>query len=321
DYLLADRILKGLDESERYFIAIWELDDEKEIHDQSKWIKANPIFESEEIKKTMISAIQDDVQLALKQDNLNAVLVKNFNLWRQASEDSYLPAKDWNAVEVQPQSVKGNPVYIGIDLSKTDDLTSVSWIIPINGKLYCDSHSFVATKYGLESKEKKDGLPYRKLEQVGECSITQLESGIVDYEQVFDFIQRLIEVNELDLQGICYDPYNANSIISMAEKENYPMLEVRQGTKTLNVPTRTFREQVFAGNIIHPKNTILTHAVNNALTKEDNNGIQINKAKNSNKIDPIAALMNAYVFAMNHYDNEERSVADNEFYESGAFSF
>lgn len=321
DYLLADRILKGLDESERYFIAIWELDDEKEIHDQSKWIKANPIFESEEIKKTMISAIQDDVQLALKQDNLNAVLVKNFNLWRQASEDSYLPAKDWNAVEVQPQPIKGNPVYIGIDLSKTDDLTSVSWIVPIEGKLYCDSHSFVATKYGLESKEKKDGLQYRKLEQEGECSITQLESGIVDYEQVFEFIQSLIEENELELQGICYDPFNANSIISMAEKENYPMLEVRQGTRTLNVPTRTFREQVFAGNIIHPKNKILTHAVNNALLKEDNNGVQINKAKNSNKIDPIAALMNAYVFAMNHYEEEERSVADNEFYKSDAFTF
>lgn len=321
DYLLADRILKGLEEADRYFIAIWELDNEKEIHEQENWIKANPIFESEEIKKTMISAIQDDVQLALKQDNLNAVLVKNFNLWRQASEDSYLPAKDWNAVEVQPQPIKGNPVYIGIDLSKTDDLTSVSWIVPVEGKLYCDSHSFVATKYGLESKEKKDGLNYRKLEQEGECSITQLESGIVDYEQVFEFIQSLIEENELDLQGICYDPFNANSIISMAEKENYPMIEVRQGTRTLNVPTRTFREQVFAGNIIHPKNTILTHAVNNALTKEDNNGIQINKAKNSNKIDPIAALMNAYVFAMNHYENQERSVADNEFYKSDAFTF
>ena len=321
DYLLADRILKGLEEADRYFIAIWELDNEKEIHEQENWIKANPIFESEEIKKTMISAIQDDVQLALKQDNLNAVLVKNFNLWRQASEDSYLPAKDWNAVEVQPQPIKGNPVYIGIDLSKTDDLTSVSWIVPVEGKLYCDSHSFVATKYGLESKEKKDGLNYRKLEQEGECSITRLESGIVDYEQVFEFIQSLIEENELDLQGICYDPFNANSIISMAEKENYPMLEVRQGTRTLNVPTRTFREQVFAGNIVHPKNTILTHAVNNALTKEDNNGIQINKAKNSNKIDPIAALMNAYVFAMNHYENQERRVADNEFYKSDAFTF
>ncbi|MDN6663415.1 MAG: terminase large subunit [Tetragenococcus koreensis] len=321
DYLLAERILQGLEEADRYFIAIWELDNEKEIHDQEKWIKANPIFENEKMKETMLPAIQDDVQLALKQDNLNAVLVKNFNLWRQASEDSYLPAKDWNAVEVKSQPIKGNPVYIGIDLSKTDDLTSVSWIVPINGKLYCNSHSFVATKYGLESKEKKDGLPYRKLEQEGECSITQLESGIVDYEQVFEFIQSLIEENELELQGICYDPFNANSIISMAEKENYPMLEVRQGTRTLNVPTRTLREQVFAGNIIHPKNTILTHAVNNALTKEDNNGIQINKAKNSNKIDPMAALINAYVFAMNHYENQERSVADNEFYKSESFSF
>ncbi|GEQ49811.1 terminase large subunit [Tetragenococcus koreensis] len=321
DYMLAERILQGLDESDRYFIAIWELDNEKEMHDQEKWIKANPIFESEKMKETMIPAIQDDADLALKQDNLNAVLVKNFNLWRQASEDSYLPAKDWNAVEVQPQPIRGCPVYIGIDLSKTDDLTSVSWIVPVNGKLYCDSHSFVATKYGLESKEKKDGLPYRKLEKEGECSITQLESGIVDYEQVFKFIQNLIEENELDLQGICYDPFNANSIISMAEKENYPMIEVRQGTRTLNVPTRTFREQVFASNIIHPKNTILTHAVNNALTKEDNNGIQINKAKNSNKIDPMAALINAYVFGMNHYEEAERSVADNEFYKSEAFSF
>lgn len=321
DYLLADRILKGLDESDRYFIAIWELDDEKEVHDQEMWIKANPIFEKEGIKKIMLPSIQDDVELALKQDNLNAVLVKNFNLWRQASEDSYIQAKDWNQCEVEPLDIQGQPVYIGIDLSKTDDLTSVSWIVPMNGKLYCDSHSFVATKYGLESKEKKDGLKYRELEKQGECSITKLDSGIIDYLQVFEFIQWLVQENSLDLQGICYDPYNANSLISMAEQANYPMLEVRQGTLTLNVPTRTFREQVAEGNIIHPKNTILTHAVNNALVKEDNNGLQINKAKNSNKIDPIAALMNAYVMAMNHYQEEERSVADNEFYKSESFSF
>ena len=99
------------------------------------------------------------------------------------------------------------------------------------------------------------------------------------------------------------------------------MLEVRQGTLTLNVPTRTFREQVYQGNVIHKKNTILTHAVNNAITKVDNNGIQINKSKNSNKIDPIAALINAYVFAMDHQHKTEGSKADNEFYKSSEFSF
>lgn len=322
EYLLLDRVLKGEEEADRYFISIWELDDPEEIHDQEKWIKANPILESEEIKKVMLPTIQDDVQLALKQNNLNSVLVKNFNMWRQASEDSYMAMEDWQAVEVEPQDIKGKPVYIGIDLSKTDDLTSVSWIVPLdNWKLYCDSHSFVATKYGLQDKEKRDGLLYRELQKLGECSITSLDSGIVDYDEVFQFIKDLIEANDLECLGICYDPYNANSLIAMAEKSGYPMLEVRQGTLTLNVPTRTFRQQVFEQNIIHKKNTILTHAVNNAIVKEDNNGIQINKSKNSNKIDPIAALMNAYVFAMDHYTEVEGAKADNEFYASDDFSF
>ncbi|MGC3370929.1 terminase TerL endonuclease subunit, partial [Enterococcus faecium] len=96
-----------------------------------------------------IPTIQDDVNLALKLNNLNSVLVKNFNLWRQASEDSFMIAEDWQATEVEPQDITGNPVYIGVDLSKTDDLTSVSWTVPLDiGELYCDSHSFVATKYG-----------------------------------------------------------------------------------------------------------------------------------------------------------------------------
>lgn len=322
DYLLTNLILEGKEQADRYFIAIWELDDPEEIHDQEKWIKANPIFESEEIKKVMIPTIQDDVDLALKQNNLNSVLVKSFNLWKQASEDSYMSAEDWQATEVSNEDITGKPVYIGVDLSKTDDLTSVSWIVPLdNGKLYCDSHSFVATKYGLQDKEKRDGLPYRELEKVGECSITQLESGIVDYDQVFQFIQDLIQENDLECLGIAYDPYNANSLISKAEKANYPMLEVRQGTITLNVPTRTFREQVYEGNVIHNKNTILTHAVNNAILKTDNNGIQINKSKNSNKIDPIVALIDAYVFAMDYFTTTEGAKADNEFYTSEEFSF
>lgn len=322
EYKFLSDVLESKEEADRYFIAIWELDDKEEIHDQDKWIKSNPIFESEEIKSTMLPAIQDDVELGIKQHNLNAVLVKNFNMWQQASEDSYIAGEDWDIAEVEPVDITGKQVYIGVDLSKTDDLTSISWIVPLDdGRLYCDSHSFVATKYGLQDKENRDGLPYRELEKVGECSITQLESGIVDYDQVFEFIEDLIETNDLECLGICYDPYNANSLISKAEKANYPMIEVRQGILTLNVPTRSFREQLYDKKIIHPKNTILTHAVNNAIIKEDNNGIQINKSKNSNKIDPIVALINAHVFAMNHFETVEGKKADNEFYTSESFAF
>ncbi|WP_462259548.1 terminase large subunit domain-containing protein, partial [Vagococcus teuberi] len=74
EYKFLSDVLEGKEEADRYFIAIWELDDKEEIHDQDMWIKANPIFESEEIKSTMLPAIQDDVELGIKQNNLNAVL-------------------------------------------------------------------------------------------------------------------------------------------------------------------------------------------------------------------------------------------------------
>ncbi|MGO3732062.1 MAG: terminase large subunit [Vagococcus sp.] len=323
EYQFLSDVLEGKEEADRYFIAIWELDDKEEIHNQDLWIKANPIFESEEIKLTMIPAIQDDVELGIKQNNLNAVLVKNFNMWQQASENSYIAGEDWEAAKInEVLDIKGKDVYVGVDLSKTNDLTSLSWIVPLDDeRLLVDSHSFIGTKYGLQDKIKRDGIDYIEREKQGECTITSLDSGIIDYEEVFEWLVDFIQVNNLNVVAICYDPWNANSLISRFEKENYPLIEVRQGAMTLNTPTRTFREQLYDKQIIHPANKLFTHAVNNAILKEDNNGVQINKTKNANKIDPIVSLMNAYTQAMYHFEAVEGKKANNEFYQSEEFSF
>lgn len=323
EYQFLSEVLEGKEEADRYFIAIWELDDKEEIHDQDMWIKANPIFESEEIKSTMLPAIQDDVELGIKQNNLNAVLVKNFNIWQQASEDSYIAGEDWENAQIDTiPNIIGKDVYIGVDLSKTNDLTSISWVIPLeDNRMLVDSHSFVGTKFGLQDKIKRDGIDYIEREKQGECTITSLDSGIVDYEEVFEWTINFVQENDLNVLGICFDPWNANSLITRFEKENYPLIEVRQGVYSLNVPTRTFREQLYDGNIIHPYNALFSYSINNAILKEDNNGVQINKSKNSNKIDPIVALINAYTRAMYHFEVMEGKKADNEFYKSKEFSF
>ncbi|MFJ7952202.1 terminase large subunit [Lysinibacillus sp. NPDC096418] len=325
DYDFLADVLDGKQEADRYFIAIYELDDAEEATtNEDMWIKANPIFEHEGIKQTMLSAIREDVELGVKQNNLNAVLVKNFNMWLQASEDSYIADEDWKIREAEDvPDIRGRDIYIGIDLSKTNDLTSVSWCIPLieTGQLYCDSHSWVGTKYGLTQKIKRDGINYVALEQEGECSITKLASGIIDYEDIFNWIMQFIQENELNVQAICYDKWNANTLITKLEKEHLPLVEVRQGVFTLNTPTRTFREQLYDGNIIHSKNKLLTYAVNNAILKIDNNGVIINKNRNSERIDPIAALMNAYTQAMFHFEDIEGAKANNEFYVSENFSF
>lgn len=98
-------------------------------------------------------------------------------------------------------------------------------------------------------------------------------------------------------------------------------MEVRQGVFTLNVPTRIFREQLYEGNVIHAPNKLLAYAVNNTILKVDNNGVIINKNKNSNRIDSIAALMNAYTQAMYHFEEIEGRRANNEFYQSDEFGF
>ncbi|PAD39837.1 hypothetical protein CHH53_03990 [Terribacillus sp. 7520-G] len=165
---------------------------------------------------------------------------------------------------------------------------------------------------------KRDGVDYRKLEANNECQITTLDSGIIDYDDVVDWIVDYAREHDLKIEGICYDPANANAIITKLEKIGYPMVEVRQGTMSLNMPTRQFKLDVFDGKVKHNGNVLLTNAINNAYLKYDNNGVMIDKKKNNNKIDPIAALIFAYESV---YDLETDNTDYNEYYKSESFSF
>lgn len=322
EYEMLNDVLNDKTKADRYFIAIWELDDREEVYDQNNWIKANPLFSEPNVKKKMTEKIQADVDLAIKQNNMIPVLVKNFNMWLQASEDSYISADDWSVGKTENINLSNRDIYIGVDLSKSNDLTAVSWIIPTDdGHFYCDSHSWVGTKYGLDSKIKRDGIDYRSMEKAGECTITRLESGIIDYDAVFEYIQSIIGKYNFKVKAIAYDPYNFDALLTKFEKANYPLFEVRQGTKTLNIPTRDFREKLYDGKIQHNGNKILAYAVNNAILKVDNNGWQIDKARNSNRIDPIAALINAYVAGMDYYEESEANQHANDYYTSTEFSF
>lgn len=323
EYKMLSDVLAGKKQADRYFIAIWELDDREEVHKPETWIKANPIFEILAIKKRMQPKIQDDVNLGIAQDDLIPVLTKNFNMWLQAGDDAYISIDDWDKTEIETPDVKGRDVYLGFDMSKTNDLTAVSWIIPIDGRFYVDSHSFVGTKYGLDKKIKLDGFNYRAGEKRGECSITTLDSGVIDTDEVFNYVKDLITKNDWNVKAVCYDGYNFNSVLTKFERElpSIPMREVRQGTITLNVPTREFRDNLFQKKIVHNGNRLLRYSMINARIKEDNNGWQLQKkSRNSNnRIDPAAALMNAYVYARDYFDDQEKSKALNDFYSSPEF--
>lgn len=296
EYPYATKVLKGDIVDDTYFAYIAEQDSVDEVEDPKNWIKSNPILAVDALNDQVNGYLQKRWTEAKEKGTKNAVLVKNFNMWRQAEEDSYMDVETWEEAEIEPIDITGQRVWFGIDVGKSSDLYAVSWLIPQEGYWYADSYAFVATKYGLDAKIKADRLDYRRLQDLGQCEITELESGIIDVERVYQWLDDFVNQNNLDVQAICFDPAQYGSLLTQIEK-NHPeweQISIRQGTLTLSMPTKQFRDDVLDHRIKHPNNEILSGAIANAVLKSDNNGVRIDKNKYANKIDALDALLDAY---------------------------
>lgn len=325
EYQYVTKLLKEEVVGDEYLALCWEQDNAKEIADTDMWIKSNPLMELSEQKERLTENKKRLLDEGKAKGSISNVLTKEFNIWVQSSQESYMSEEEWTSA-VAPDYIKqtdltGREIYIGVDLSRVNDLTSISWVIPIReeSKFFVDSYSFVANRGGIEAKEKEDKTPYRQYEQAGYCTISSSPDGLIDYHDLVNWLTDFIESNNFELKGIFYDPYNAGNVITdlskFYEKE---MIEVRQGLITLNVPTKQFRTDVIKGKTVHSNNPLLNRAIRNAITKENNDTIMIDKAMNRNKIDPLDALINAYTQAMYH-DFDEEDI--NELIERGEYGF
>lgn len=304
EYIYIDKILDGVTTNENYFVYCAEQDSEEEIHDQDTWIKSNPLFEIPALRKVLAKNIQPEVTAALDSGSgLNGILIKNFNMWRAASEEAYLEFSDWKKNETD-FDINDTKTYIGLDLSRAEDLTAVSFIHldEKNREYYVTSHSFVGTKGGLQSKIERDMIDYQFMAEKGYCTITDLQSGIINPTQVLDYIESYIAKYNLDIQAVCYDPYAIHSYLPGIEQRNwrYELIEIRQGQQTLSNPNIDFRLKVINEEIKHHKNPLLDMAIKNAIAKNVNDAIMIEKKLNREKIDPLMATIFAYVIASEH---------------------
>lgn len=296
EYPYATKVLKGEITDDTYFAYIAEQDNVMEVDDPKMWIKSNPILSVPALQDQVNGYLKKRWKEAKEKGTKNSVLVKNYNMWRQAAEDSYMDIDAWDNAEIDPIDISGQRAWIGIDVGKSSDLYAISWLIPQDGYWYADSYAFVGTKYGLEAKIKADRLDYIRLQDMGQCEITQLDSGVIDVERVYQWLDSFVEEHNLDVQAICYDPAQYGSLLTQIEKGHpeWQQVSVRQGTLTLSMPTKQFRDDILERRVRHPNNEILTGAMVNAVLKSDNNGVRIDKNKYSNKIDAADALLDAY---------------------------
>jgi phage terminase large subunit-like protein len=282
--------------NEEYFVLICELDKDDDIKDERNWIKANPIVATYE---EGMNFLRGELHAALDvPEKMRNFLTKNMNLWVDQKDNGYMPMDAWRACGVdEPPDLKVRDCYLGVDLSSKIDLTSISGEIPLgDGRVYVWSHSFMPEDT-LAAKRKTDKVPYDLWVKQGWITVTP--GSVVDYRFIQAHIKKLEAENLWRFKEICYDPYNATQFAQEMESDGYTMVEIRQGVKTLSEPSKNLRELVLAGKLIHDNNPVLTWAVGNAVTRQDHNeNIQLDKDKSTERIDPIAALVNAHVRAM-----------------------
>lgn len=280
-----------------YFVMVNELDKEDNIKDHNVWEKANPILCSyEEGMNFLRGELQSALDVPEKMKNF---LTKNMNVWVDQKDNGYMMMDRWNSCgqDMDLSILESLECTVGIDLSAKIDLTSIAFEFKMtDGKYLVLSHSFMPEDT-LQTKMKTDKVPYDLWVKQG--WITTTPGAVVDYNFIKSYIKNFEEKYKCRVKEICADPWNATQFMQDMEQEGYVVIEIRQGIATLGGPTKDFREQVYQKNVIHNNNPVLSWAINNAVTKQDSNeNIMLDKSKASDRIDPIASLINAHVRSM-----------------------
>ncbi|MFC7803518.1 terminase large subunit [Bacillus subtilis] len=317
EYDYVSRILNPnkVEQNEQYFVMINELDKGDDVKDEKNWIKANPIVAANEHG---LNYLRGELEVALAvPEKMRNFMTKNMNIWVNMRENGYMDMQAWtDCGSDQLPDLKNRECYVGIDLSKTIDLTAASFIFPLDdGSFAVESHGFMPEDT-FHERMKTDNVPYDLWKERG--WLTTTDGAVVDYDYIRAFIKKMENQNGWRIKEIGYDPYNATQFAQQMEADGYTMVEIRQGVATLSEPTKDFRAKVKAKKVIHPKNDLLTWAMGNAVTKMDaQENIMLDKSKSTQRIDPAAALINAYVRA-SQINNE---VDLNAYIQSASFSF
>lgn len=290
-------ILKG--EYYNPHVSIWyyKLDDIKEVNDPSMWLKANPNLG----KTVTYETYQLDVERAENAPaTRNDILAKRFGIPMEGYT-YFFPYEE--TLPHRHRTYWGLPCALGADLSQGDDFCAFTFLFPLRKGAYgIKVRSYISERTLM----KLPGAMRQKYDQfIDEGSLIVLEGTVLDMMEVYDDLDRYIAEAEYDVRCFGYDPYNATEFVARWAKENGPFgIEiVKQGAKTESVPLGELKD-LSEDRLLLFDEELMTFCMGNCIVLEDTNGNRkLLKKRYDEKIDNVAALMDAYIAFKLHKDN------------------
>lgn len=283
------QILRG--EIEAPWISIWyyKLDSIDEVNQPDKWAKANPNLG----KTVSYETYQRDVERAEKAPAVrNDILAKRFGIPMEGytyffTYEETLPHRKKNFWKM--------PCSLGADLSQGDDFCAFTFLFPLSDGAFGVKTRNYITSLTLNKLPAAMRQKYEEFREEG--SLIVMEGTVLDMMEVYEDLDSFISEMEYDVRSFGFDPYNAKEFVTRWETENgsFGIEKVIQGAKTESVPLGELKKLAEERLLLFDQR-LMTFAMGNCITLEDTNGNRkLLKKRYEQKIDAVAAMMDAYV--------------------------
>lgn len=286
------KVLEGLEKDESRFSLLYEPDKTRGWETNDLILKqANPVaLEIPEIWEDLLKKRAYAIAVESARENF---VTKHCNIiYQGVGTETYIDVKDVKECKVANIDWGGRVVYLGLDLSETNDNTSVSMVtVDDNNNILADSFAFIPEGRISEKtvSEKVDYLELSRTPKVIACG-----DKVINYAVVEDFILSLEEKYGVQIQAIGYDRYNALSTVQKLENQGYNMVEIRQHSSVLHPPTKLLKEKILSKEFQYQENKLLEINFQNAKCVYDTNkNLYVNKKKSRGKIDMVVSMINA----------------------------
>lgn len=280
-------------------VSIWYycLDSIDEVAHPELWLKANPNLG----KTVSYEVYQLDVERAEKAPaTRNDILAKRFGIPLEGY--TYYFTYEETLMH-RPQNFDGLPCSMGGDLSQGDDFCSFSFLFPLGR----DCFGIKTRNYISAAKMAKLGNAMRRKyeEFISEGTLVVADTTVLDMVWVYEDVNEFIIAHNYDVRSFGYDPYNAVDFINrwVSENTSYGVMKVPQGAKTESVPLGELKLYAESRDLIFDE-SIMMFAMGNCIVLEDTNGNRkLAKKRHDEKIDPVAATLDAYVAYKSNRDS------------------
>lgn len=298
------KVLDGIEKDETIFSLLYEPNKTKGWETDDLILQqANPVaLEIKEIWQDLLKKRARAIAIDGEKENF---VTKHCNIiYQGVGTETYIDVKDVQECKVADIDWNGKVVYVGLDLSETNDNTSVSMVsVDDENNILAESFAFIPQDRIIEKTvaEKVDYKELIKTKNVFACG-----DKVIDYGFVEDFILSLEEKYGVQIQAIGYDRWNALSTAQKLEKAGYNLVEVRQHSSVLHPPTKFLKEKILSKEFKYTKNKLLEINFQNSRCAYDTNkNMYVNKKKSNGKVDMVVSLINAcYLLQQDYFLNQ-----------------